>query len=153
METISDFGTVEYFAIETLTLGIFNVWFGMNNLAAAAQIATVAFLFIIALLAMEIIARARRRFTDTSRRAISLPPIKRTGWGAFGCFATCSLPIIAGFVIPVGVLLNFALRDQSHELTDGILLAARNTLLLALSVAVLVMMSAAFLGIASAYQG
>jgi iron(III) transport system permease protein len=153
METISDFGTVEYFAIETLTLGIFNVWFGMNNLAAAAQIATVAFLFIIALLAMEIIARARRRFTDTSRRAVSLPPIKRTGWGACGCIAICSLPIIAGFVIPVGVLLNFALHDQSHELTDGILLAARNTLLLALSVAVLVMMSAAFLGIASAYQG
>ena len=26
MEVISDFGTVEYFAIETLTLGIFNVW-------------------------------------------------------------------------------------------------------------------------------
>ena len=47
METVSDFGTVEYFAIETLTLGIFNVWLGMNNLTAAAQIATFSFLFII----------------------------------------------------------------------------------------------------------
>ena len=35
METISDFGTVEFFAVETLTLGIFNLWLGMNNLSAA----------------------------------------------------------------------------------------------------------------------
>ena len=29
MEVLSDFGTVEFFAIETLTLGIFNVWLGI----------------------------------------------------------------------------------------------------------------------------
>ena len=45
METISDFGTVEYFAIETLTLGIFNVWLGMNSLTTASQIASFSFLF------------------------------------------------------------------------------------------------------------
>ena len=45
METISDFGTVEFFAIETITLGIFNVWLGMNNLVAAAQISIVGNFF------------------------------------------------------------------------------------------------------------
>ena len=44
METISDFGTVEYFSIETLTLGIFNVWLGMNSLPTAAQIASISFI-------------------------------------------------------------------------------------------------------------
>ena len=33
---------MEYFAIETLTLGIFNVWLGMNSLTAASQIAVFA---------------------------------------------------------------------------------------------------------------
>ncbi|MGA0429980.1 MAG: ABC transporter permease, partial [Paracoccaceae bacterium] len=28
MEVVSDFGTVEYFAVQTLTLGIFNLWIG-----------------------------------------------------------------------------------------------------------------------------
>ena len=46
MEVMSDFGTVEFFAIETITLGIFNVWLGMNNLVAAAQISIVGFGFI-----------------------------------------------------------------------------------------------------------
>ena len=47
METISDFGTVEYFAIETLTLGVFNVWLGMNSLSGASQISSVLFIFVV----------------------------------------------------------------------------------------------------------
>ena len=43
METISDFGTVDYFALETLTLGVFNVWLGMNSLSGAAQISSILF--------------------------------------------------------------------------------------------------------------
>ena len=43
METISDFGTVDYFALETLTLGVFNVWLGMNSLSGASQISSVLF--------------------------------------------------------------------------------------------------------------
>ena len=43
METISDFGTVDYFAVETLTLAMFNLWLGMNNLEAASQISLIIF--------------------------------------------------------------------------------------------------------------
>ena len=71
METISEFGAVEYFAIETITLGIFNVWLGMNSLPAAAQIASVSTLFIVALLCVELLARSRRRFTNTSRKTVA----------------------------------------------------------------------------------
>ena len=41
METISDFGTVDYFALDTLTLGVFNVWLGMNSLSGASQISSI----------------------------------------------------------------------------------------------------------------
>ena len=54
MEVVSDFGTVEYFAIPTITLGIFNVWLGMNNIVAAAQISLVGFVFIVSLLGLEL---------------------------------------------------------------------------------------------------
>ena len=66
METLSDFGTVEFFAIETLTLGIFNVWLGMNSLTAAAQIATFGFLFVIVLLTVEV-PRGRGVVVNTTR--------------------------------------------------------------------------------------
>lgn len=62
MEVVSDFGTVDYFGIETLTLGIFNVWLGMNNIVAAAQISIFAFALILVLLAIERYARSNRLF-------------------------------------------------------------------------------------------
>ena len=65
METISDFGTVDFFAVETITLGIFNLWLGMNNLAAASQLAMVGFTFILVLFALELSARKKQRFNDT----------------------------------------------------------------------------------------
>ena len=153
METISDFGTVEFFAIETLTLGIFNVWLGMNNLAAASQIACVAFVLILALLTMEKMARARRRFADTSRRANSMAALPAHKWTAVMCILVCSTPIIIGFMIPVGVLLSFILKGYSIDLTGAAADAAINSLTLSAMVAALVIASAIFMGLVSAYGG
>ncbi|MEQ8665891.1 MAG: iron ABC transporter permease [Rhodospirillales bacterium] len=153
METISDFGTVEYFAIETLTLGIFNVWLGMNNLTAAAQIASFAFLFIIALLVFELTARSSRRYADTSRKAVSLEAGKLRGWRAAACVAACATPVVLGFVVPVGVLLNFILRGYSLDLDESVVAAALNSVVLASVVAALVMGAAAFMVLASIHHG
>ena len=53
MEALSDFGTVDYFAVRTLTVGIFDVWFGMENRGGAAQIALVLLSFIIILISVS----------------------------------------------------------------------------------------------------
>ena len=66
MEVLSDFGTVEYFSVQTLTLGMFNVWIGMNSISAASQIAIVTFVFIIILLVLERKARSSQKYNDTS---------------------------------------------------------------------------------------
>ena len=152
METMSDFGTVEFFAIETLTLGIFNVWLGMNSLPAAAQIAVFSFLFILTLLAIELIARARRRYMDTGRRSARLAPLPVTGRSAAICVLVCALPILIGFVVPVGVLLNFVVRGYSIALDPPVVTAVGNSLMLAAIVALLVMSSAAFMGFVATYK-
>ena len=75
MEVVSDFGTVEYFALETLTLGIFNIWLGMNNMPAAAQLALCAFVLVGALLMIEIFARSRRSFENIGGCQLGVPVI------------------------------------------------------------------------------
>jgi len=152
METLSDFGTVEYFAIETLTLGIFNVWLGMNSLTAAAQIASFGFLFVIALLTIEVLSRTRRRFTDTTRRSASLSPERVGGWYAAICIGICLTPVMIGFVVPVSVLLNFVLQGYSVELETNIIKAAGNSLLIGLAASILVIASAALLGLTSKFD-
>lgn len=151
METISDFGTVEYFAIYTLTLGIFNVWLGMNSLPAAAQIACVAFLFIIALIAVERRARARKRFSETTRRFRTFAETRATGAWSLACFAICLLPVLVGFVVPVGVLLSFVLEGHSLALNDDMISAAWNSVSLSFSVAALTVTVAVFLGLVATY--
>ena len=38
METLNDVGTVDFFAVHTLTFGIYDVWLNMGNIGGAAQI-------------------------------------------------------------------------------------------------------------------
>lgn len=153
METISEFGAVEYFAIETITLGIFNVWLGMNSLPAAAQIASFAFLFILALLSLELLMRSKRKFTNTSKKSKALPAQKTNRWQSAICLLVCLAPIVIGFVIPVGVLLNFVLKGYSIAFEEAVIGASVNSISLAASVAIFIVISSAFMGLVATYQG
>ena len=152
MEVMSDFGTVEFFAVETLTLGIFNVWLGMNNLTAAAQIAGMAFIFILALVVIERSARRRQRFNDTSGRATTLAAIRISGAKARFCFILCLLPIILGFIIPATILLSFVAKGLAITNVDALLTAMINSLVISLVAAISVIAIATVMILVTTYQ-
>ena len=152
MEVISDFGTVEFFAVETLTLGSFNIWLGMNNLTAAAQIACVAFIFILTLLVIERAARRRQRFTDTGVRHSGLASVEANGPKATLCLFVCLLPIVLGFVIPVGVLLVFVLRGLAITDYGALAINALHSVTLAVGVAFIVITLAMLTVLVTTYQ-
>ena len=152
MEVMSDFGTVEFFAIETITLGIFNVWLGMNNLVAAAQISIVGFGFILALLGLELYARSRQQYVSSSRNQTPLAMLVPTKAGVLACWAVCVIPLLFGFFIPVGVLLGLVATNDL--LTD--FLAIRgivgNTLIVAMIAAVVIMVLSAFIVVTATFR-
>ena len=115
MEVVSDFGTVEYFSLETLTLGIFNVWIGMNSITSAAQLSIITFIFIISLLFIEIKSRAASKFHDTSRSKtyISLKNLNKKN--TILCCIICFFPPIVGFIIPVLILFSNSLYAFDYE--------------------------------------
>tara|TARA_Y100000590_G_scaffold10854_2_gene13365 strand:+ start:3935 stop:5554 length:1620 start_codon:yes stop_codon:yes gene_type:complete len=152
METISDFGTVEYFALETLTLGVFNVWLGMNSLSGAAQISSVLFLIVILLLTLEYIARKRQRFYEKSSGQNIANPIESKGVSTLICLAICLIPLLLGFIIPVIVLLNFILSGFAVINFITIILTTINSISLAVVASVLVMAFSIFMIIVSTYK-
>ena len=113
METISDFGTVDYFAIETLTLGVFNVWLGMNSLSGAAQISSILFFIVVILLTLELIARRNQRFYDKNSRQETIELENISNFQKTLFFIICLIPLMLGFIIPVSVLLNFVLKGYA----------------------------------------
>ena len=152
MEVVSDFGTVEYFAIPTITLGIFNVWLGMNNIVAAAQISLVGFVFIVSLLGLELYARARQQFSGNSKPPTPVPPIMLHGSKMFVCWLICMIPLALGFIIPVLVLLNFVLESHSNTNFSAIVGIMSNTLMVAGMASIFVMTVSCFIVLTATYR-
>ena len=152
MEVMSDFGTVEFFAIETITLGIFNVWLGMNNLVAAAQISIVGFGFILALLGLEIYARSRQQYVSSSRNQTPLTMLVPTKAGVLACWAVCVIPLLFGFFIPVGVLLGLVATNDLLADFLAIRGIIGNTLIVAVIVAVVIMVLSAFIVVTATFR-
>ncbi len=108
METLNDLGAVEFFALRTFTVGIFDIWMNMGNAAGAAQLALVLLAVIAGLVWAERAARRRRRFHHTSGRYRRLAPRRLTGRAAAGAFLACALPVLLGFLLPSAVLAWYA---------------------------------------------
>jgi len=112
METLADFGTVSYFAVEVFTLGIFKAWFGMGDLVAACQLATCLLGFVAIVLALERWNRGGARYHATTPRKPEAAQRLR-GAAATAAFAACVAPVVFGFLLPVAILLHLALADPA----------------------------------------
>ena len=152
MEVMSDFGTVEFFAIETITLGIFNVWLGMNNLVAAAQISIVGFGFILALLGLELYARSRQQYVSSSRNQTPLAMLVPTKAGVLACWAVCVIPLLFGFFIPVGVLVGLVATNDLLADFLAIWGIIGNTLIVAAIAALVIMVLSAFIVVTASFR-
>ncbi len=108
MEAVSDYGVVSFFAVPTLTNGLFNVWLVMGDRAFGAQIALLLLVFVVALVTVERRARARRTYFALSTRSRSAAPVVLRGWRAWAALAACALPVLLGFVLPVWQLAGLA---------------------------------------------
>jgi iron(III) transport system permease protein len=144
METLSDFGTVQYFSVDTFTTGIYRTWFGMGERIAATQLAALLLLFIFALILVEQRVRQRGRYYQSQHRTTPTRyPLQ--GWRQWSALAVCGLPIALGFLLPALLLLVQGIRHLD-ELTDRRLWEyARNSLVLATLGAVLAGAIALFL--------
>ena len=152
MEVVSDFGTVEFFAIETITLGIFNVWLGMNNLVAAAQISVVGFCFILALLGLEIYARSRRQYVSSSRNQVATALLVPGLVGVLICWMVCVIPLLFGFFIPVGVLVSLVTTNDVIADFLSIHEIIVNTLIMAGVAALVIMVLSFFIVVTATFR-
>ena len=137
METLNEFGTVDFFAVPTLTAGIFDVWLNMNSPAGASQLAVALVAFTLVLLAVERRARHRGRVHATTTRVRGLPEYSLPRGAAFAAFVWCALPVLLGFVLPAGVLAGYAIEFHDAALGHEYLVLAGNSVRLAAAAAVL----------------
>lgn len=130
METLNDVGTVDFFAVNTLTLGIYDVWLNMGNIGGAAQIAMVMLVFVIVLLTIERQSRRRQKHYQSSGRSKELPAHRLGGLRAGLAIVACLLPVVAGFIVPASALVSNSVRNFEKSWTPEFLQYAFNSLAL-----------------------
>lgn len=144
METVNDFGTVDYFAVQTLTTGIYGLWTQSFNLGGAAQVSALVLALIVLLVLMEKASRMKSRFFGAARSPRRIEPVRLTGAWGWGATLACLIPFAMGFVLPVGVLLAHAF-DASEWVAPGLLRALGNTIWVAGIAAVLTVLGGVFM--------
>ncbi|MCA0045322.1 ABC transporter permease [Celeribacter litoreus] len=145
METVSDYGTVSYFAVQTLTTGIFTTWLEGGNAGGASQIASVVLLVVFLLVALEKSSRGRARFHQNARQARPVTPIPLNGIQGWLATALCAVPFLIGFVLPVSVITHHAIGEPEQWARPGLISAFWNTLTVAGSAAFLTVIAALFM--------
>ena len=131
METLADYGTVAYFAVNTFTTGIYRAWFSLGDRVAAAQLAAMLLAFVLFLLTVERISRGRARYHNTTGRNRPMAGARLKGLAAGLAILACVLPLLLGFVLPAGLLLKMALTEGDAQFGERFLTLSRNSFVLA----------------------
>lgn len=113
METLADYGTVQYFGVSTFTTGIFRTFYGFGDTHAAAQLAAVLLSFVFMLIVLERYSRRKLRYQTKKGR----PPVllRLTGRRAALAVCVCAIPVVAGFALPALVMLYWTLTQASVD--------------------------------------
>ncbi|MEO6652491.1 MAG: iron ABC transporter permease [Ilumatobacteraceae bacterium] len=113
METLTDFATVQYFGVDTVSVGVFRIWRGTYDRDAASEIATLVLAFALMAIGMERVARGRAKFGQSGGAASGLDRRVLTGWRAVLATSTCAGIVLGAFVGPVIQLSVWAIREQT----------------------------------------
>jgi iron(III) transport system permease protein len=137
METLADYGTVAYFAVNTFTTGIYRAWFSLGDRVAAAQLAAMLLAFVLFLLMAERISRGRARYNNTTGRNRPMAGATLRGPAAWLATLACTMPLLLGFVLPATLLLKMALTEGDAQFGERFLILSRNSFVLAGTTAVI----------------
>ena len=153
METLNDFGTVDYFAVQTLTVGVYRVWFGMNNAPAAAQLASMVLALVLVMATLERIARGRRRYQFSHNTPRRHPLARLRGVRGVLALLTCATPLTLGFVIPAGLMAASAVGSYGYAAGVDTLSLAFNSLAVASLAALVCLCGGLFLAYGARLSG
>lgn len=134
METLADFGAVAVFNYDTFTTAIYQSWFDLHNLAAAAQLASLLVLFVLLLAAAEQRARRGRQYQVAAGFS---PPIVLRGASRWLASLACGLVLAVAVLVPTAQLLAWVAGAWRQDLDTAFLGYAWNTLLLGTATALL----------------
>ncbi len=133
METLAEFGAVDFFSINTLTTGIYNSWIYFDDLAFANRISFFLLLFIFSLFILENLSRRRAKYHFNSKGGFKQKEkIKLFGIDAYLAFGFCFFIFFISFLFPLSQMLYWTIKFPENLFDLKITNLILNTLYLVL---------------------
>ena len=137
METIGDFGTVSYFAVNTLTTAVYDTWLCYSSLTAAAKISVIMLVFVILLLSLERYSRRKQKLFQSQFSSREDFRYELRGWKKWLALIWCWGLVAVAFIFPLGQLCLYAYKYFAQSWTPEFQQYALNSLYVSLSAAVI----------------
>ena len=131
METLAEFGAVDFFSVNTLTTGIYNAWITFDDLAFANRISFFLLLFIFILFLTENLSRKKARYHLEAKGGFKKKEkIKLYGWKSFFAFIFCFILFFLSFLFPLSQMLYWTIKFPENFIDLEIIDLLLNTLYL-----------------------
>ena len=131
METLSDFGSVYFFGLSTLTTGIYNAWISFDDLTLANRLAFYLLIFILGLFVLENFSRKKAQYHSPPKggfKSKSLVLLK--GKKSLLAFSFCFVVFFISFLFPVLQMLYWTIIFPKHFIDLNATELFLNTMLL-----------------------
>ncbi|MGY5538814.1 ABC transporter permease [Vibrio brasiliensis] len=135
METVGDFGTVSYFAVNTLTTAVYDTWLGYSSLTAAAKISAIMLVVVILLLSAERYSRRKQKLFQSQFSSREDFRYDLAGWKKWLALTWCWGLVCVAFILPLGQLLIYAYKYFAQSWTAEFREYALNSLYVSLAAA------------------
>ena len=133
METLSDFGSVSFFGISTLTTGIYNAWISFDDLALANQLSFYLLIFILGLFILENLSRKKAQYHSPTRGGFKKKSLTTLhGYKALLAFSFCFIIFFISFLFPVMQMLYWTIIFPKHLFDLDLINLFSNTIVLVL---------------------
>ena len=137
METLADYGTVQYFGVVTFTTGIYQTWFGLDSSLGASQLSAILLSLVVLLIFIEQYSRRQRKYFHSSNKYSTITPKKLTGFISFCSSLYCLGIIFFGFLLPFYFLLKWSFLTYATIIDNEFVMLIWNSLKLAIITGIL----------------
>ncbi len=115
MEAMTDYGTVSFFSVPTLSEGIVRIWEGRFDRAAATELASLLLLFALGMIFLERALRGRARYFQNGSSKGRRPMwVTLTGWKKWTAVSLCGGLLSIAFFLPAIQLVVWAAQEMTQ---------------------------------------
>lgn len=141
METLGEFGAMQFLAVDTFTTGIYRVWFSAHDRHTAMLLAVILCVVVLILVYIDSYSRRYKRYDI--KQGEGQKRRYQPGIRGIMLMVSCAVPVILGAIIPVGYLFYMLQKVELNHTVELIAASVGNTLFVA-SIAALIMVVLGF---------